>query len=91
MKNAVSALTGAIKTGPSDGGDFEESFPSDSGHFAAVLENGSVAAAAAAAVCEGSVCNASSWDESCGCGCCCIHHLHLAGSVHVGSSHAPDP
>lgn len=86
MKNAGNALTGVIKSGPSD--DFEEGFPNDSGHFAVVLENGFVAAVA---VFEGSACNSSSWDESyCGC-CCCIHHLHLAGSVHVGSSHAPDP
>lgn len=88
MKNAVSVLTGVIKTGPSDESDFEEGFPNGSGNFAAVLENGFVAAAA---VFEGSACNSSSWDESC-CGCCCcIHRLHLAGSVHVGSSHAPDP
>lgn len=86
MKNAVNAWTGVIKTGPSDESDFEEGFLNDSGHFAAVLENGFVAAAA---VFEGSACNSSSWDESY-CGCCCIHHLHLAGSVHVGSSHAPD-
>lgn len=86
MKNAVNALTEAIKTGPSVESDFEEDFLNDSGHFAVVLEDGFVAAVAAF---EGSACNSSSWDESyCGC-CCCIHHLHLAGSVHVGSSHAP--
>lgn len=88
MKNAVNAWTGVIKTGPSDESDFEEGFPTDSGHFAVVLENGFVDAVA---VFEDSAYNSSSWAESyCGC-CCCIHHLHLAGSVHVGSSHAPDP